>query len=245
MASTRVRANLISGIVLLLALGAAGWFLALGPRLAAASDLAAQAEQVDLASTTMQSRYRQTVTQAATATQAASDAQALFATMPQQAEMPAVLLQIIDAAGHAGIGAEQISVINSSVPRSLTGDAATGADPESPAGAAAKGLGVELAQLDIDVTVSGRRDSLLAFLDNLQGLDRAVLVTSTGLIDIAQSGNSGPENAPAGSAGSAGGKQSLDVTGSMFVLQSKLPDLVAAVRKVIDDAGIADPALGS
>lgn len=237
MTSTRVRTTLILCIVLLLAFAAASWLLVLGPRLATASNLAADTEQTDFANTAMQGRYRQTVQQAATATKAAVDAQALFATMPQQAELPEVLRQIIDAAGRAGIDAKQISVINSSVPRSLTGDPATGADPESAAGAAAKGLGVELAQLDLDVTLAGSREALLRFLDQLQGLDRAVLITSTALTDLDQAGASSPQDAPAKSTKA---DQSLDVTASMFVLQSKLPDIVAAVQKVIGDAGITD-----
>jgi type IV pilus assembly protein PilO len=234
--TTRVRTHVALGVLILLVFAAISWFLVLSPRIANATDIAAQAEQVDSATTAMQGRYRQTVEQAASATQAAADAQALFESMPQQAELPDVLLRIIDAASRAGIGANQISVINASVPRSLTGDETTGADPESAAGAAAKGLGVELAQLDIDVTVNGDRASLLAFLDNLQGLDRAVLVTATGLTDLSQPANGGPENAPTAS----GAGQILDVTGSMFVLQSKLPDLVAAVQKVIDDAGVTE-----
>ncbi len=235
MTSTRVRTTFALWVVTLLVFAAASWFLVLGPRLATSSDLAAQTEQVEFSTTSMQSRYRQTVLQAATATETAAAAQALFETMPQQADLPDVLLQIIDAAGRAGIDAKDISVINSSVPRSLTGDEATGADPESAAGAVAKGLGVELAQLDVDVTVNGDRASLLDFLDNVQGLDRAILVTVTGLESVNTGGDSGPENSfPTGKSR----ELSLDVTGSMFVLQSKLPDLVAAVEKVIASAGI-------
>ncbi len=237
MTSTRVRTHVAVGILIILGFTAISWFFVLGPRIASSNDITAQAEQMDSSTLAMQGRYRQTVAQAASATQAASDAQALFESMPQQAELPDVLLDIIDAAKRAGIDAKQISVINSSVPRSLTGDPATGADPESAAGAVAKGLGVELAQLDVDVTVNGDRASLLTFLDNLQGLDRAVLVTATGLTDLNQSANGGAENAPVSA---KGGGQSLDVTGSMFVLKSKLPDLVAAVQQVIDEAGAVD-----
>ena len=236
MTAARVRATLIGGIALLLALAAVGWFLVLSPRLSTASDLALQTEQVEFANTQLQNKYAQTVTQARTATDAAADAQALFETMPQQADLPEVLTQIIDAATRAGIAADQISVINTSVPRSITGDPTAGSDPESPAGAAAKGLGVDLAQLDLDVTVNGTRENLLAFLDNVQGLDRAVLITSTGLVDMSVPGAAtSPESAP--NARNAG-LQSLDVTGSMFVLQSKLPDLVATVQDLIDQAGI-------
>ncbi len=242
MTSTRVRTTLILGIVMLLIFGALSWFLVLGQRLATASDLGAETEQVEFATTSLHNRYRQTVEQAANATQAAADAQALFATMPQQADLPEVLRQIIDAAGRADIDAKQISVINTSVPRSLTGDPATGVDPESAVGVSAKGVGVELAQLVIDVTLNGSRPRLLRFLDNLQGLDRAVVITSTGLLDLVQTGASSPEDAPTKANSRA---QSLDVTASMFVLQSKLPDIVAAVQKVIAEAGIPDVAFGA
>jgi hypothetical protein len=227
----KVRVNVVVGVVALVAFAALSWFLVLGPRLSTASNLASETEQAEFANTTMLGRYNQTLQQADTATKAASDAQALFATMPQQAELPEVLRQIIDAAGRAGIDGKQIAVINSSVPRSLTGDPATGADPESAAGAAAKGLGVDLAQLDLDITVSGNRPTLLRFLDELQALDRAVLVSSTGLTSLDAAGASA-------SATAGKGAQSLDVTASMFVLQSKLPDIVAAVQKVITDAGV-------
>ncbi len=242
MTSTRVRTTLILGIVMLLIFGALSWFLVLGQRLATVSDLVAETEQVEFATTLLHNRYRQTVGQAAIATQAAADAQAHFATMPQQAALPEVLRQIIDAAGRAGTDAKQISVINTSVPRSLTGDPATGADPESAVGVSAKAVGVDLAQLVIDVTLNGSRPSLLRFLDNLQGLDRAVVITSTGLLDLVQIGASNPEDAPAKANSRA---QSLDVTASMFVLQSKLPDIVAAVQKVIAEAGISDVAFGA
>lgn len=231
----RVRNTSVVGILALVALATAAWFLVLSPRLSAAADIAVQVEQVDFSTVQLQNRYREAVEQARTATTAAAEAQALFETMPQEAELPEVLLQVIDAAKRAGIDAEQISVINTSVPRAIAGDPALATDPQTPAGVAARDLGVALAQLDLDVTVTGTRDSLLRFLDNVQGLDRAMLITSTGLVSVNQPGEDG------GPDGAASGLQSLDMTGSMFVLQSTLPDLVATVEEIVAQAGLPSP----
>ncbi|MHB1212395.1 MAG: hypothetical protein ACYC0W_09060, partial [Candidatus Nanopelagicales bacterium] len=231
-AGHRVRDTSVVGILALAGLAAVAWFLVLSPRLAAAAEIAAQVEQVDFSTAQMQNRYRQAVDQARTATAAAAQAQALFETMPQEAELPEVLIQVIDAAARAGIDADQISVINTSVPRAIMGDPALATDPQTPAGVAARDLGVALAQLDLDVTATGSRDSLMRFLDNVQGLDRAMLITSTGLVSVNQPGQDGGPDGP------ASGLQSLDLTGSMFVLQSTLPDLVATVEEILSQAGL-------
>jgi hypothetical protein len=88
--------------------------------------------------------------------------------------------------------------------------------------------GVSLAEMDIGITVSGTRESLLAFLDNLQALDRALLITATQVSGAAL-------NDPA-----AG--ESLTMRGTMFVLQSELPDLVAQVEQLIAEADAASDA---
>jgi Tfp pilus assembly protein PilO len=226
----------LAGVAILALVATLGWLLVLSPRLTAAADVAAEAEAVEFANLQLQTRYRQAVEQARSAPQAAADAQELFATMPQEAELPTVLLQIVDAARAAGIAANQISVINTSVPRPLTGEGARDGEDPSAAGGLARDLGVDLAQLELDVTVTGGRAELLAFLDNLQGLDRAILLTSSGLTDAEQGrGETGTEAAVASS---GGGEQSLAVTGSMYVLQSRLPDLVATVEQLIAESGL-------
>lgn len=227
------------GVAVLALVATLGWLLVLSPRLTAAAGVAAEAEAVEFANLQLQTRYRQAVEQARSAPQAAAEAQELFATMPQEAELPTVLLQIIDAAGAAGISANQISVINTSVPRPLTGTAARAEESPNAAGGLARDLGVDLAQLELDVTVSGERAALLAFLDNLQGLDRAILLTSSGLTNDEQGrGETGTEAAVAAP---GSGEQSLAITGSMFVLQSRLPDLVATVEQLIAESGLSLP----
>ena len=228
MTSHRTRnAVLLSGLFLV-ALAAAGWFLFLSPRLAEADSVRAEASQVEAANLQLQNRYNQTLHQTSSATQAATEAQALFSTMPEEADLPAVLTQISDAAKAAGIKAQDINVISTSVPKDLTADPRKVKDSSSATAAAQQGA--SLAQMDISLTVNGERPQLLQFLTNLQALDRAVLVTSselTSTIVLDKAGNDLKQD-------------SLKVTGSMFVLQSKLPDLVANVQKLLAEAQESD-----
>jgi hypothetical protein len=213
----RVRLTLIGGILLLAGLAALIWFLVLSPRLSEASELNAQAAQLQTANLTLRTQYNRALELADQAPQAAADAQALFETMPQEAELPAVIEQVSNAATSAGIKPQDIQTINTTIP-----------NPVAPA-ADSDAAGIKLAQLEIAVTAEGKREQSLGFLDNLQGLDRALLITSSQLADAP---------APADTPG-ATNRETVQVAGSMFVLQSKLPDLVATVEQLLADAGRA------
>jgi Tfp pilus assembly protein PilO len=211
----RVRTVTLLSIVGIVALAAAAWFLVLSPRLSEADEVAAQVEQAEMGNLQLRNRVNQARAQVAQAPAAAAEAQTLFATMPRAAELPTVLRQITEAAQDAGIDPAAIQVISTAVP-TATGAAAEGAS------------GVSLAEMDIGITVSGTRQSLLAFLDNLQALDRALLITATQVSGAAL-------NDP-----TAG--ESLTMRGTMFVLQSELPDLVAQVEQLIAEADAASEA---
>lgn len=213
MKGNRVRTVAVVGLVGVLVLVALSWFLVLGPRLSKADEVAAQVEQVETSNLQLRNRVNQARTQVEQAPAAAAEAQELFATMPRAAELPTVLRQITDAAQEAGIGPTAVQVISTTVPVAAGPVAAEGTS------------GVSIASMDIGITVSGTRESLLGFLGNLQALDRAFLITSTQV-----SGNQKPE---------AGGDESLQVQGTMFVLQSELPDLVAQVEALIAEADAA------
>jgi Tfp pilus assembly protein PilO len=206
----RVRTVVILGILGVVAMAALAWFLLLSPRLSKADEVAAQVEQVETSNLQLRNRVNQARAQVENAPEAARQAQELFATMPRAAELPTVLRQITDAAQEAGIGPTAIQVISTTVPVATGPVAAEGTS------------GVSIANMDIGITVSGTRPDLLSFLDNLQALDRAFLITSTQVSGAA-------ENAE-------GGDESLQVQGSMFVLRSELPDLVAQVEGLIAEA---------
>lgn len=218
----RTRNAFLVGVLALVAVAAAGWFFLLSPRLAQADEIALQAEDMQMSNVQAQNRYNQTLTQAESATDAASEAQALFSTMPEEADLPSVLSQISTAATSAGIKESDISLISTSVPKSLM---TTTKKPSENANDTGE-QGVSLAQMDLNLTVNGTRPQLLEFLTNLQSLDRAVLVQSSELAStvVSQPGEDRKE------------LNTLKLQASMFVLQSKLPDLVAHVQELLAEA---------
>lgn len=212
MKGNSVRTVTVLGVLGILALTAIGWFFVLGPRLAEADEIAAQADQVETSNLQLRNKVNQARDQVKLAPQAAAEAQKLFATMPQAAELPDVLRQIMDSAQQAGISPADITAISTSVPVAT--------------GTAAAESGVSMATMDIGITAAGSTPDLLEFVDNLQGLDRALLITGTQL----------------SSAADASGKDGLQVQGRMFVLQSQLPNLVAQVEQLMAEAEASAPA---
>lgn len=217
----KVRLAQIIGIVAVLGVAAIAWFAVLSPRLATASDLQAQAEALQTTNLSLRNQYNQALDQAEAAPAAAAEAQVLFAKMPQTAELPAVLDQITNAATAAGIDPNAVTTLTTGIPVPVTTqtDVANDAATDAP-------KGVKLATMDVNVTAEGTREQVLAFLDNLQGLDRSLLVTAT------------TDTAVVKEAGETGGPdlESMQVVGQMYVLESKLPDLVATVEGLIAEA---------
>ena len=219
MKGNRVRTVTVLGLLGLVGIAAIAWFLVLGPRLSKADEVAAQVEQVETGNLQLRNRVNQTRDLVAAAPQAAAEAQALFARMPEAAELPTVLRQISDAAERAGISPKDVQMISTTVPVAIGGTAPAGAGP-----------GVSLASMKIGVTVAGARPDLLAFLDNLQALDRALLIDGT--------------QTAAAPEGEGKASETLQVQGTMFVLRSKLPDLVAQVKALIAEVDASAPAQG-
>lgn len=200
----------------LIALIAVLWFALLTPRLSEAEELNMRNSDLELTNLGLMKRQRDFLDLAQKAPLAAADAQILFSKMPETAQLPDLLNQITNAAVASGIDPNDIQVINASIPVS-TADTLNAEDAESQ-----KALGVQLATLTLDLTVDGSRRNLLQFMDNLQQLDRSLLITSTNLVDI-PSNNSVPQ-------------QTLTISGTLFVLESRLPDLVTNAQLIIDRA---------
>lgn len=202
-----VRYTVILGTLGLLALAAVLWLFVLAPRLATAAEIEAQAAQVASANLALQGRYNQALEQAREAPAAAAEAVALFETMPREADLPRILEQIPSAATEAGIAATGLTSLTTSLPQPTT-QGVPGSDS-----------GVQLATIGLQVSAEGDRASLLAFVDNLRSLDRAVLITSTNYA-------TGEET------------DTVTVGATMFVLQSQLPDLVAQVEDLLAEADL-------
>ena len=208
--TSKVRLTILFGILALLALTALTWNFALSPRLQTAGDLNIQAEQVELANVQALSRYSRLRDQAQEIPAAAEDAKRLFASMPQEADLPTLLTQITEAAEAAGIPANDITVLSTGVPTPI--------DP------GAENPSVRLATITLDLNVRGSVAEFNRLLDNLAGLDRSLLIETTN-VTIPPEGGQGA---------------SLQLKGSIFVLQSPLSELVANVEKLIEDAGLLD-----
>lgn len=210
MSRRKVRYTLILGLAIIAGLAAGVWFLVLSPRMSQSSDIAMQSDQLGVANATLQARYHTFVKQATDAPALAAQAQAEFSKMPQQADLPEVITQLTDAARSAGVTADNIEVISTGLPLPVV---TAGADPAAPAN------GVNLARMDVSMSVSGTPEQMLAFTENLLALDRALLLTTTNMTWDRQPDK--PLSAI------------MQVQGSMFVLQSKLPDLVAQVKALL------------
>jgi Tfp pilus assembly protein PilO len=135
--------------------------------------------------------------------------------MPEQANLPAVITELTDAAKAAGIPANQIEIISTSLPQAVV------ADDKGPSGPAVSGI--NLARMEISINVTGSSKQVDKFVANLEKLNRAFLITGT---------NATWQRQPDKPVSVA-----MQVQGSMFVLQSKLPDLVAQVQSLLTQAG--------
>jgi len=196
-------------------------------------------------------RYNEAVTRAQQAPEVAAEAQALFAQMPQSAELPAVLDQIMNAATDAGIDETDVASLSTGIPQLV---------PESEGGVS----GVQLATMSISVSAEGSATSTMDFLDNLQFLDRALLVnqasrtpnTDTEVSADGEETNEGDESEESSTDESADDgetpskkdllaalpDENLSTAGMMFVLESRLPDLVATVDEMLADLDLPAPA---
>ena len=215
----RVRLTLIGAILLVVVIAVVLWSFLLSPRLAEADKLTQQAAQLQTANLSLQHQYSESLDQAKKAPEAAAQAQALFEKMPQSADLPAVLDQITKAATDAGIDQNAIPTLTPGIPVPVSGTKNAAATERAT-------TGIQLAKLDINVAAIGQHQQTLSFLDNLQAMDRVMLITSTQSSQVSQVGETTTPDL-----------ENLQVAGSMFVLESQLPDLVAEVEALLDEAG--------
>lgn len=211
-AMPRVRLTIAAGVAVLVLLVVAIWFAVLSPRLAEAGRLQQQAVDLETANLGLLNTFNRSMELARQAPEAAAEAQRLFDAMPQQADLPRVLEQVTQAATDAGIDPGAIQTITTTIPAAV----AEGGEGNA---------GIALAQLQISITAQGTQPQVLEFLDNVQKLDRILLVTSSRLAEV--------------TAQNTRNQWTMQVTGTMFVLQSELPDLVAEVEGLMEPGSLS------
>ena len=252
---TKARTATIISAVSVLAVGGLTWQFVLSPRMAEADSINTQAMDVETQNIMLTGRYNEAVTRAQQAPEVAAEAQALFAQMPQSAELPAVLDQIMNAATDAGIAETDVASLSTGIPQLV---------PESEGGVS----GVQLGTMSISVSADGSPTSTMGFLDNLQSLDRALLINqasrtpSTDVTsgsqaaaeeeaeDAEESEESTNEDEASDATDTVSASdllaslpdETLSTSGAMFVLESRLPDLVATVNEMLADLDLPAPA---
>lgn len=200
---TKVTLVAITCVAALIAFTAVLWLAVLSPRLAEAGALETEAADLQLTQLSLERKKRDLLDLAEALPAAASQAQQVFAQMPQSAQQPKLLRQLTAAATDANIKAADIAVINIGVPQGIED---VGGDS-----------GVALATMTVDMTVEGTREEVGDFLGNLQGLERSLLITA---VTMDAAGDKDED------------RWTMSVSATLFVLQSALPDLVAAAEAV-------------
>lgn len=222
MTGHRKRNNLIAGGAILAVATGATWLFVLSPRLSTTTDLESQTSTVEASITSQMTHLRELNAMVEDAPEAARRVQTLLSRMPQQAELPLLFNQITAVAKRAGISAQDVSAITPSVPvpidagkqnQGIVTDA-----QQSP-----ERTRVQVAKLELSMTVSADADQLQRFLRGLEQLDRDFLITGV--------------NVAADPSDPSGKKQSATVTATTFVLQSQLPDLERNVRELLAEVG--------
>jgi Tfp pilus assembly protein PilO len=226
------RAIVIFGSLILVVVAVAGWFLLLSPRLATAGELNDQRDSVETANAVTRTQIAELNEMKEQIGQAKADADLLTRRFPPTAEQSVLFNLVQQAAASAGIPASKISTLTISVPTLGTTDgsvtlpgataapapaadaSATGTVPSDPAAAPPAAPGGGLASMTVDVTVSASEERLAAFVQALENMDRAFLVTG---INIAGTGETGGS--------------SLTLSGTMFLL----PELVDPTAEVVAD----------
>lgn len=218
MGSHARRNNIVVGTAVLLSATAAAWFLVLSPRLAEAGELQTQADSMAATNLSQQHRLTSLHQMVKDAPAAAHRVQTLLARMPQQAELPQLFTQITAAARSAGISAQDISAITPSVPVPID-SVKQNAGPVTDAQQSAERARVQVAKLDIAMTVLGTDAQIRQFLRNVEQLDRDFLINGVTLAaDPTKPG---------------GARKSATVNATTFVLQSQLPNLEANVQQLL------------
>lgn len=222
MTGHRKRNNLIAGGAILAVATGATWLFVLSPRLSTTTELESQTSTVEASITSQLTHLRELNAMVEDAPEAARRVQTLLSRMPQQAELPLLFNQITSVAKRAGIPAQDVSAITPSVPvpidagkqnQGIVTDA-----QQSP-----ERTRVQVAKLELSMTVSADADQLQRFLRGLEQLDRDFLITGV--------------NVAADPSDPSGKKQSATVTATTFVLQSQLPDLERNVRELLAEVG--------
>jgi Tfp pilus assembly protein PilO len=191
----------IAAILVLLA----GWLLLVAPAKSNAADLTAQASAVDEANSVTQTKIAALQQQAKGVTAQQQKLAQIQAKIPPVSALPAMIRTLSDAATGAGV---TLTSVTPATPAVVPG--ATGAVGSLP-----------LETISLDVKISGNFSSVRLYLNSLETMQRAFLVTN---LTIVNSSNTGAQS------GSTAGTGTLtaDISGNIFMAPTSTTTAAAA-----------------
>jgi Tfp pilus assembly protein PilO len=186
-------ATKILGAVVMVLIVALGWWLVVGPKTAALSDVRVQIAGTRDQNDGLQLQLISLQRQAEHLDEVRGTARALATKFPPTADQPGLFREITAAAEAAGIGPEGLTSLAPTPPVEGGGDAASGIQLEDPS----EGL----AKQTMAIAVTGSYDQMQELLENLEQMPRSFLITTVAL-----------------SGGGEGGEFTTTISGDMFVM---------------------------
>ncbi len=227
MAKTR-QWSLLTAVAVVAVL-AAGWFLVISPKHAAAGRLRTEATAASGVNDTLRAQISALTAQARKLPQQRARLAVLATKIPDNPALPALIRTLRDAADHAGV---DFVSLQPGAPVAFTASAATGPAPAvpgaPPGGTTAAGAG-QLLAIPVTVQVSGGFYQLEQFLTNLEDMPRSFLI---GQLTMAPTGGGPTAGLPAGvpaagvSGGTSTGALTANITGRIFMATAR-PAVVA------------------
>ncbi len=230
MAKTR-QWSLLTAVAVVAVL-AAGWFLVISPKHAAAGRLRTEATAASGVNDTLRVQISALTAQALKLPQQRARLAVLAAKIPDNPALPTLIRTLRDAAEHAGVDlvSLQPGAPAAFTPGAVAGAAAPVAPGTAAGGSAAAGAG-QLLAIPVTVQVSGGFYQLEQFLTNLEDMPRSFLI---GQLTVAPTGGASASGLPAGvpaagvSGGTSTGALTASITGRVFMATAQPAAVTAA-----------------
>lgn len=233
---TKTRMTIVGGSLALLLVVVAAWFLVLGGRMAKPGEIDTQTAAIVASTAQTRATIAEYKELEANLPSALGYAKTIEEKFPTTAEQPDLYTMVRQAALDAGIAEANITDLTPGVPALLTLAAAgpTGLDPNAaPDPTAAQGAPTDptadpaaappvaapaptapMATMDVAVSVSGTKEQMTEFVENLEQMNRAYLISNIG--------QTSDED----------GSFTLTVSGTMFMLPALVDPREAAAAPV-------------
>jgi len=232
---TRNRLSLLLAVLAMFVVAAAGYFLAVQPQLAQAAEARTQRESVEQTNESSRVELSRLRAQAKTLPQMKTELEALSASIPDEAALPAFIDELNATATAAGVQVQSYTTSDAaayaptasttgSAAETAPGGTATSAPTATPAPAAAPSTAAEppivtdpavtaqnFSVVPAAVAVEGTYDQALAFVKGLQNGKRLFLITKISSAEAS------------GSEADATGVATWMFGGSLYVLDSSTP----------------------